>query len=49
MATRPEQYSTLELTKNDVTANAPELDRDIPAFELDGAVLAPQVSLGYCG
>ena len=38
------QYSTLELTKHDETARAPERDYDVTAFELDPDALAPQVS-----
>ena len=38
------QYSTLELTKHDETARAPERDYDATAFELDRDALAPQVS-----
>lgn len=37
-------FSTLELVKHDETARAPEIDHDATAFELDGNVLAPQVS-----
>ena len=38
------QYSTLELTKHDQTARAPERDYDATAFELDPGALPPQVS-----
>ena len=42
-------YSTLELTKHDETARAPERDYDATAFELDPSVLAPEVTTTPCG
>ena len=48
---RPEQdptklHSTLELVKNDATANAPERDRFAEAPELDRVEDAPKVRKG---
>ena len=43
-----ENYSTLEVVIDDVTPNAPELDRALTASGLDGAAFAPQVALGHC-
>lgn len=36
-------YSTLELSKHDETARAPERDWDATAFELDPSAVAPEV------
>ena len=40
---KTDQPSSLELLKNDSTANAPERDRSAEAPELDPYVLAPEV------
>ena len=43
------QHSSLELLKNDSTANAPERDRLAEAPELDPCVLAPEVREAFKG